>query len=64
MKVIRGNRDTPRNSEVTLQDQEELLRRRRELVSLRQDAAGFVGLVFHSHEAIWFERCASIITEW
>jgi hypothetical protein len=63
VKVVRGNRDTPRNSEVMLQNQEELLRRRRELISLRHDAVGFIGLVFRSHDAIWVDRCASIVTE-
>lgn len=63
IKVLRGNRDTPRNSEVSLQDKEGLLRWRRELMSLRQDAVGFLGLVFRSYDAIWVERCASIVIE-
>jgi hypothetical protein len=63
IKVIRGNRDTPRNSEVSLQDREQLLRYRRELMSLRHDAVGFIGLVLRSHDRIWVERCESIIVE-
>jgi hypothetical protein len=63
IKVVRGNRDTPRNSEVSLQDQERLQHRRRELLSLRNDAQGFIGLIFRSHDTIWVERCASIIAD-
>jgi hypothetical protein len=63
IKVVRGNRDSPRNSEVTLRAQEELLRRHRELLSQRNHAVRFVGLVFRSHDSIWVEGCASIIKE-
>jgi hypothetical protein len=63
IKFVCENRDTLRNSEVMLQNQEELLRRRRELISLRHNAVGFIGLVFRSYDAIWVERCASIVTE-
>lgn len=63
VKVISGKRDTPRNSEVSLQDQEELIRRLRELMSARHNALAFISLVFRSHDRIWVERCASIIVE-
>jgi hypothetical protein len=63
IKVVHGNRDSPRNTEVSLQAQEELLRRHRELLSLRSNAVSFVGLVFRSHDSIWVERCASIVKE-
>jgi hypothetical protein len=62
VKVTCGKRDTPRNSEISLQDKDKLLRRLRELMSLRSDAVGFIGLVFRSHDTIWTERCTSIIT--
>ena len=61
--VVRGNRDSPRNSDLVLQSREELLRRRRELMSLRNDAVGFVGSVFRSYNTIWIERCSAIIKE-
>jgi hypothetical protein len=63
VQVARGNRDSPRNSDLELQSREELLRRRRELMSLRNDAVGFVGLVFRSYDSIWIERCSGIIRE-
>jgi hypothetical protein len=63
IRVIRGHRDSPRNSEITLEAQEVLLRRHRELSSHRNNAVSFVGLVFCSHDHIWVERCASIIKE-
>lgn len=63
IEVIRGNRDSPRNSEVMLRDQGALVKRRRELMSLRSDAEGFIGSVFRSCDRIWVERCASIIEE-
>lgn len=63
IEVVRGNRDSPRNTEVALRAQEGLLRQRRELMSLRHDAAGFIGLVFRSYDTIWVERCASLVKE-
>lgn len=63
VQVVQGNRDSPRNSDVVLQSREELMRRRRELMSLRNDAVGFIGLVFRSYDTIWIERCSAIIKE-
>ena len=63
VKVISGKRDTPRNSEVSLQDCNKLERQLQELKSLRHNAIGFVSLVFKSHDRIWVERCASIIVD-
>ena len=63
MKVVSGKQDTPRNSEVLLQDQEELIRRLRELMSARHNALAFISLVFRSHDRIWVERCVSIIRD-
>lgn len=63
IEVVRGNRDSPRNSEVALRGAERLLQLRRELMASRKNAAGFIGLIFRSHDNIWIERCASIIKE-
>lgn len=63
VKVIRGNRDTPRNDEIQLQDVEKLLAFRKELCKLQKDAAAFVGRVFRSHELLWLDRCSQIIRE-
>ncbi|KAL6154894.1 hypothetical protein ACJQWK_11937 [Exserohilum turcicum] len=52
IKVVQGNRDSPRNSEIMLQDQAALLKRRRELMSLRSDADGFIGSIFRSCDRI------------
>lgn len=60
---MRGNRDSPRTSDLTLRDQEALLEMWRELKALRKDAVGFIGRIFHSHDYIWVERCSSIIQE-
>jgi hypothetical protein len=52
VQVVRDNRDSPRNSDLVLQRQGELLRMRRELMRLRNDAVGFIGLVFRSYDSI------------
>ena len=61
--VVRGTRDSPRNSDVELQKMEELLWMRKELLGLRKDATRFIRRVFHSHDNIWVERCKGIISE-
>lgn len=63
VQVVQGNRDSPRNSDVVLQSREELMRRRQELMSLRNDAVGFIGLVFRSYNTIWIKRYSAIIKE-
>ena len=63
VQVVRNNRDSPRNSDLVLQRQGELLRMRRELMRLRNDAVGFIGLVFRSYDSIWVERCSAIVKE-
>lgn len=63
VQVARGNRDSPRNSDLALQSREELLRRRRELMGLRNDAVGFIGSVFRSYDSIWIERCSRVIKD-
>ncbi|KAF2174792.1 hypothetical protein K469DRAFT_770346 [Zopfia rhizophila CBS 207.26] len=63
VEVVRGNRDSPRNSDLALRSTKDLHRKRKELLSLRKNAAGFIGSVFHSHDSIWVERCLDIIRE-
>jgi hypothetical protein len=58
---VRGNRDSPRNSEVSLRDKSELLALRRELLALRKNPPAFIARVFDNHDRIWVDRCASII---
>ncbi len=60
VRVIAGNRDTPRMSELAL-DQRALLLRREQLLGQMRNAAAFIRIVFNSSELIWVERCASII---
>jgi len=60
---VLGKRDNPRNSEVRLRPEGELLKLRAELLRLRRDPAGFIARVFHSQESVWVERCSGIIQE-
>lgn len=60
---MEGNRDTPRNSEIQLRPVEELMKKRRDLLQLRGNVPGFIGMVFQSHDSVWVERCSSIIVE-
>ncbi|KAF2469709.1 uncharacterized protein BDR25DRAFT_38440 [Lindgomyces ingoldianus] len=61
--VVRGNRDSPRNSELSLRSVEDLLQMRNKLMSLRKTPAGLIGMIFHSYDSIWVERCSGIIRE-
>jgi hypothetical protein len=63
VKVLRGNRDTPRNIDIELQDAQKLLAMRNELLSLRKDAAAFIRRVFHCHDSIWLDRCSEILRD-
>lgn len=60
VRVVYGNRDTPRNSELVLQEASTLQLLRGELLRLRSDPEAFIGKIFHSHDYIWVERCAAI----
>ena len=61
---VKGNRDSPRNSDLELAPQRELLVLRKELMRLmKKDAAGFIGRIFHSQDEVWIDRCSSIIKE-
>ena len=61
--VVKGNRDSPRNSDLALRDKVELVQMRKELLSLQKTAAGFIGKIFHSYDSLWVERCAAIVKE-
>lgn len=61
VQVICGNRDTPRNTDLALQDLGKLLKMRRELVSLLKDAPGFIRMVFQSNDHVWVDRCSQIV---
>lgn len=61
VKVTAGRRDTPRNNEITLSDQGELLQMKKNLMSLMKDAPGFIRLMFQSHDPVWVDRCSQII---
>ncbi|KAH7334190.1 hypothetical protein BKA66DRAFT_480077 [Pyrenochaeta sp. MPI-SDFR-AT-0127] len=63
VKVVHGNRDSPRNNELTLSDRDRLVQQRRELLRLRQDAVGFIRVIFRSYDSIWVERCSLIVKE-
>lgn len=61
VKVTSGNRDSPRNTDLELQDLEKLLEMRNGLLSSMKDAQGFIRRVFHSHDSVWVDRCSAII---
>lgn len=61
--VVRGNRDSPRNSELHLQSRSKLIQMRKELMSSRRHAEGFIGQIFHSFDTVWVDRCSLIIQE-
>lgn len=61
--VVQGNRDNPRNSELRLQSRSKLIQMRKELLSSRKHAEGFIGQVFHSFDNVWVDRCSLIIKE-
>jgi len=60
---VKGNRDSPRNSEVSLRPDDGLLALRKELLSSRKNPDRFISLIFHSSDKVWVDRCSSIITE-
>ena len=63
VEVVRGNRDSPRNGDLELQDVRNLMEMREELLSGMGNAAAFIGRIFHSQDSIWEERCSQIIKE-
>lgn len=60
---VRGNRNTPRVSESSLQNDEALYKMNAQLLRARNDAQEFIGLVFKSTDPVWIDRCSSIIKE-
>ena len=63
VKVISGNRDSPRNTDLQLQDVDKLMEMRKGLLSSLKDPPGFIRMVFHSHDPIWVDRCSRIIQQ-
>jgi hypothetical protein len=61
--VNSSRRENPRNSDLRLREVEELMRVRRELLSLRGDARGFIRQVFSSYDRVWVERCSGVTKE-
>lgn len=61
--VSSSRRENPRNSDLQLREVEELMRVRRELLSLRGDARGFIRQVFSSYNQVWVERCSGVTKE-
>ncbi|KAE9565702.1 hypothetical protein CGMCC3_g18113, partial [Colletotrichum fructicola] len=59
----KSNRDSPRNTDLQLRPQEDLLQTFRELRSAMKRPDDFIGVVFNSQDSIWTERCASIIKD-
>lgn len=60
---VKGERDSPRNSDLTLEDRATLKALRKDLIALMDDADRFIGRIFRSFDRIWVERCSSIIRE-
>lgn len=63
IRRVRGNRPTPRMNEVEFQHEEELMRLKKELVSLMKDPERFIETVIGSRDPIWLDRCSSIIVD-
>ncbi|KAF5482970.1 hypothetical protein CGCA056_v003941 [Colletotrichum aenigma] len=59
----KSNRDSPRNTDLQLRPQEDLLQTLRELRSAMKRPDDFISVVFNSQDSIWTERCASIIKD-
>lgn len=61
--VTDKNRPTPRNTESTLRDRDELLSLYDELKGLLDKPDLFMKRIFQRNEYEWLERCKSIIEE-
>ena len=48
---------------MSLRGEEELLRLRKELLSLRKRPEDFIARVFGSYDEAWVERCSEIVRE-
>ena len=58
--IGKGNRETPRNGELRLRPEQELLKYRTELLSLMENPHGFVARIFGNQDNIWVGRCSEI----
>jgi hypothetical protein len=56
-------RPNPRNSELVLRPEGELLEMRKALLSKRTEPARFIAQVYRSQEEVWVERCSEMIRE-
>ncbi|KAK1839922.1 hypothetical protein CCHR01_17455 [Colletotrichum chrysophilum] len=57
----RSKPDSPRNTDLQLQPQEQLLKTFRDLRGALKRPDDFIRMVFRSDEEIWMDRCSSII---
>ncbi|KAK1635404.1 hypothetical protein BDP81DRAFT_431493 [Colletotrichum phormii] len=54
-------RDSPRNTDLQLRSQEELLETLRGLQLAIKRPEDFISIIFHSQDDIWVERCGSLV---
>ncbi|KAG6125432.1 hypothetical protein E4U38_007652 [Claviceps purpurea] len=59
--IVRGNRPTPRNSEMIIKPAHILEARMKALESAMGRPSEFIAMIFKSREQIWVQRCESII---
>ncbi|KAG5912635.1 hypothetical protein E4U61_000299, partial [Claviceps capensis] len=59
--TVRGSRDTPRNTEMTIQPDGILTQRKIDLVEAMSRPADFLAMIFRTQDEIWVHRCQSII---
>ncbi|KAK1625811.1 hypothetical protein BDP81DRAFT_435490 [Colletotrichum phormii] len=57
----KSKRDSPRNTDLQLRSQEELLETLRGLQLAIKRPEDFIGIIFHSQDDIWVERCGSLV---
>lgn len=63
VRVISGKRDSPRNSQLRLEDESVHLTRLKSLLKLQRDPVGFIQEVFQDNDSVWVDRCAEIIRD-
>ncbi|KAJ6436869.1 MHYT domain signaling protein [Purpureocillium lavendulum] len=63
IEVVKGNRDSPRNSDCKLRKEEELHALRAKLMRSRKHPEAFIAMVFDSDDRIWADRCIAIIKD-
>ncbi|KAG6310369.1 hypothetical protein E4U22_003315 [Claviceps purpurea] len=57
----RGSRDTPRNTDMTIESDVILMQRKIDLVEAMSRPADFIAMVFMTQDETWLHRCQSII---